>query len=357
MFNERLQKARSRAEYTMVRQVMRLPDPFLYLLSGGRESLGSRTLAPEMQMIAFSERRMKPMHAYPLQQMRRRYRYVTDMMAGYVSFPVFRSDRRIFLDSQAGGRRELAIRLYSPQNGPFPKPVLVYYHGGGWSIGSPDTHDTFCQLLCAEADVLVVSVDYRLAPEHPFPAPLEDCIDAFHWVVENAAEFAGRPDCVVVGGDSAGGNLAAVVAQQTLRRGLTTPQGQLLIYPATDLRRNTASHRECSENFCLTAEWIHWFNGNYIGPHGDITDPRISPALAESFDGLAPAIVVTAGFDPLRDEGEAYAQTLESAGVPVYYEEFPGMLHGFVGMFGVSTEARQACSRIAGALSALVAQR
>jgi acetyl esterase len=356
MFSERFQKARSRAEYTMVRQVMRLPAPLLYLLSGGRESLGSRTLSPEMQMIAFSERRMKPMHAYPLQQMRRRYQYVSDMMAGHVTFPVFRHDRRVFLDSAAGGRRELSVRLYSPQNGPFPKPVLVYFHGGGWSIGSPDTHDTFCQLLCAQADVLVVSVDYRLAPEHPFPAGLEDCIDIFHWVVDNAAEFAGRPDCVVVGGDSAGGNLAAVVAQQALRRGLPTPQGQLLVYPATDLRRNTASHAECSENFCLTRQWIDWFNGNYLGRATDLTDPRVSPALAGSLQGLAPTVLVTAGFDPLRDEGEAYANALRAAGVDVHYEEFPGLLHGFVGMFGVSAEARRACDSIAAGLARLVAQ-
>jgi len=249
---------------------------------------------------------------------------------------VAREDRRI-----EGGRGSIPVRIYRPGASGLPVLLLVYYHGGGWVIGSIESHDGLCAQLAADARCTVVSVDYRMAPEHPFPAAVEDATDAFRWVREHAQELGGGPARVAVGGDSAGGNLAAVVSQQCAAFGEPGPSLQLLIYPATDLSRESASYATYGEGFYLTRARIEWFKDIYI-PVGERADVRASPLRSKEFAGQPPAHVITAGFDPLCDEGRAYANALEAAGVAVTYKNYEGLIHGFASMAGLIPAARAA---------------
>jgi acetyl esterase len=207
-------------------------------------------------------------------------------------------------------------------------PTLIYYHGGGWVIGNIETHDSTCRRLANKSRCQVISVDYRLAPEHPFPTPIEDSLAAFRHIRDSAGLFDADPARLAVGGDSAGGNIAAVVCQACRQTGEPMPAFQMLIYPATDARRNTESHRLFSDGYFLTRELIEWFWKAYA-PGADLADLRLSPLLAKDVNGLPPAFVLTAGFDPLRDEGRAYASRLIDAGVKTTYVNYPGTIHGF----------------------------
>ena len=221
-------------------------------------------------------------------------------------------------------------RLYVPPAAPAPSPLLVYFHGGGYVCGDLDTHDSTCRFLATEAAVRVLSVDYRLAPEHPFPAPIEDGMAALRYAVDNAADLGADPSAIAVGGDSAGGNLAAVVARLARDEG-PAPAFQLLLYPVADWSRKSESYRLFREGFFLTEADMDWYRMHYLGDDADAArDPRASPLLADDLEGVAPACVVVAGFDPLRDECIAYARRLEDAGVPTTVRIFWGLVHGFV---------------------------
>ncbi len=254
-----------------------------------------------------------------------------------------------------GADGPLRARHYQPlQSSAAEKPpLLVFFHGGGFVIGDLDTHDEPCRLLCRHARVQVLSVDYRLAPEHPFPAAVRDALAAFRWAVRHAPQLGADAERVAVGGDSAGGNLSAVTAQLAARDGDPSPALQLLIYPAVDLTdARTASGRLFADGFYLTENDRQWFTRHYLsGTEADATDPRVSPALAEDLSRLPPAIVVTAGFDPLRDEGEAYAEALRKAGTSVALERAPELIHGFINMTTVPG-ARDVGLRLAGMLRA-----
>ena len=221
-------------------------------------------------------------------------------------------------------------------------PVLVYFHGGGWVIGGLDTHDNIARALCQYADCVVVSVDYRLAPEHRFPAALEDAYTATRWVAQNAEELGIDPSRLAVGGDSAGGNLAAAVAQQSYKDNNLNIAFQLLIYPVTDVSLSFPSMQEFAEGYRLTRAAMAWFIDHYLGPQGNRSDPRVAPLLSSDLSDLPPALVLTAGCDPLRDEGKAYADKLAQAGVEVEYRCFNGMIHGFFGMPGALKMATKA---------------
>ena len=243
----------------------------------------------------------------------------------------------------AGG---IPVRLYTP-HGTGPFPVLVFFHGGGWVVGNLETHDAQCRALANGAACLVVSVDYRLAPEHKFPAAIDDCDAATQWVAEHAAELNGDPARIAVGGDSAGGNLAAVVALRCRDRGTPYLLFQLLVYPATDMRCDTVSHRDNADGYLLTHDAIVWFKNHYLRSAADMSNPEASPLLASSLDDLPPALMITAEFDPLRDEGEAYAARLQEAGVPVVLRRYDGMIHGFFNLgtaLDQGQEAMAACS-------------
>ena len=257
----------------------------------------------------------------------------------------------------SGPAGPIRVRLYRAL-GAAPNehlPGLVYFHGGGWTIGDLDTHDIVCREFANLARCAVVSVDYRLAPEHKFPAAVEDAIAATHWTGRMADTLGLDPARIAVGGDSAGGNLAAVVAL-TLRDAGGPPLAmQVLIYPSVDMTADRDSHREFADGYMLTREAILWFTDNYLRGPDDVADWRASPIRATDLAGVAPAYVITAGFDPLRDEGKAYADRLSEAGVPVTYECFEGMIHGFVTMGGVIAAAHHAIYRAATALKAAFA--
>ena len=228
-------------------------------------------------------------------------------------------------------------------------PALVYYHGGGWVIGNIETHDVLCRQLCDASGCAVFSVDYRLAPEHPFPAAFDDALHAFHWVVDNAASLHIDPTRVAVGGDSAGGNLAAAVCLGS-RDSAQAPAFQLLIYPATIMYPDTPSYHANGEGYMLTAAAMHWFMDHYLPNPTDRHDWRASPLKAASHAKLPPALVLTAGLDPLRDEGLLYANAMAAAGVATEYVCFERQIHGFITMGRVLRESHAAVGVCADAL-------
>jgi len=230
-----------------------------------------------------------------------------------------------------GPAGELPVRIYRPA-GDTPKPTIVYYHGGGWVIGGLDTHDGGCRALANAADAVVVSVDYRLAPEHPFPAPIDDAFAALRWVHAHAAEIGGDPTRIAVAGDSAGGNLAAVVAHQARDDGGPALCMQLLIYPVTDYEFDSRSMNDNAEGYFLSRAAMQWFYSHYLNDPAEGADPRVSPVRASNLAGLPPAFVITAEFDPLRDQGIAYADAMRAAGTPVDGRTYEGMFHGFMSM-------------------------
>jgi len=228
----------------------------------------------------------------------------------------------------------IPLRVYRPAGvaASAALPGLMYFHGGGWVIGDLDTHDVLCRQLTAWAGITVVNVDYRLAPEHKFPAAADDAWAATRWAVARASELGLDASRLAVGGDSAGGNLAAVVALQARDAGAPDIKLQVLVYPVTDVAAESRSYQDFSEGYMLTRESMRWFTAHYLAASGQATDWRVSPLRAASHAGLPPALVVTAGFDPLRDEGAAYAAKLQQAGVLVDYVCYGGMVHGFAGM-------------------------
>jgi acetyl esterase len=257
----------------------------------------------------------------------------------------------------AGADGPLRARLFVPDNDreETPGALIVYYHGGGWVAGDLDTHDQPCRLLARTSGARVLSVEYRLAPEHPFPAPVEDAIAAFHDAVTRADQLNVDPKRIAVAGDSSGGHLAAVTAQQSAARGGAAPAFQLLIYPVTDLVGVAQSRLTFAEGFVLTKENLEWYEQQLMGADGDRHDPRASPLLANDLSGAPPALVVTAGFDPLRDEGEAYARKLRDAGVHTVLRRYPGYVHGFTGAFISGAGPREAIAEMGGAVRGALA--
>jgi len=242
----------------------------------------------------------------------------------------------------------IPARIYTPKKlrkADGLAPGLVFFHGGGWVIGNLETHDVVCRKLAHEGEMIVMSVDYRLAPEHRFPAAVEDAVTATRWVAANAKGLGIDASRLVVGGDSAGGNLAAVVSLHARENGPKLA-GQLLVYPATDFSRKHPSHSEPETSILLTHTVVTWFMNNYLGD-ADINDWRASPARARTLADLPPAYVLTAGADPLRDEGDEYAARLKEAGVAVTYRHFPGQFHGFFTMGKLLNQANIAVGEIA----------
>ena len=263
--------------------------------------------------------------------------------------------KSVSMHEAPGPAGPLAVRLYEPEGAEAgPLPILVYYHCGGCIRGDLDTHDDVCRYLCHHAGCLVASVDYRLAPEHRFPAALEDCDAATRWVAENAAQLGADPARLAIGGDSAGGNMACGVTLKARASGVPAICFQLLIYPATDLAGETESKRLYSSGYLLNS--MPFYVASYLGPEGDASDPFASPLLVPDLSGLPPAFVLTAGFDPLRDEGDAYASRLEAAGVPAEHRCHESMIHGFVSITGLIESAEAGLADSAAALRAAFAR-
>ena len=251
-----------------------------------------------------------------------------------------------------GPAGSVPIRIYAPDAGA-PLPVVLFYHGGGWVQGDFSTHDNLCRYLANAAGAMVIAVAYRLAPEHPFPAGVEDAYAALVWTAENAGALGGDPKRIAVMGDSAGGNLSAVVSLMARDRKGPHIRRQVLVYPATDLSRlDTDSYNHFGRGFMLTRKKIEWFRRQYMPNPGDWTDPLASPLLAADHSRLAPATIVTAQMDPLCDDGKRYAEKLEQAGVPTRYHCYEGMIHGFVSADKVLGQAHEALDEIARDLKA-----
>jgi acetyl esterase len=250
----------------------------------------------------------------------------------------------------AGPAGAIPVRHYRAADG---APLLVFYHGGGFVVGGLDSHDALCRRISHDAGVHVLSVDYRLAPEHKAPAAADDADAAYRWALEHAGELGADPDKVAVGGDSAGGNLAAVVTQSARADGVRLPALQFLIYPVTDFGSATVSKTLFAEGYFLSRADMDWFHGHYLdGADIDGSDPRVAPLLATDLSGLSPALVATGGFDPLRDEGRAYAQALAAAGVPVDWREYGSLIHAFANFFPLGGGSEAAIADLTSALRA-----
>jgi acetyl esterase len=328
-------------------QVLGALPPHLQVRLSGKPpvQIDGDTLAPEAQLLlaVLDRRREPPLETLPPAEARQARGRLTAAYAGR-PVPVGAVE-----DLEINGPVPIQARHYSPLEPGGPQPLLVFYHGGGFTYGDLDSHDGACRILCRHAGAHVLAVDYRLAPEHPFPAAVDDAHAALQWAFKNAERLGADPSRVGVGGDSAGGNLAAVSSQLAARDGGPVPALQLLIYPATDMTTRRRSRELFREGFLLTDPEMDWYTDNYLGTARiSASDPRASPLLAEDLSGLAPALVVTAAFDPLRDEGEAYAQALHAAGTPTTLRRFPGFIHGFINAAGVSRSARDALVEIAG---------
>lgn len=248
-----------------------------------------------------------------------------------------------------GPAGDIPVRIYTPA-GQGPYPILVYYHGGGWVIGDLDTSEGISRAFANAAACIVVSVGYRLAPEHKYPAAVDDAFAALNWIAEHAAEIGGDPHRIAVFGESAGANLSAIVAQLAKEAGGPTLAYQVLAYPVTNMAFDTESYQQNGEAYYLTEESMRWFWGLYLNDESEGADPKASPLLRDDVSGLPPGIVLTPEYDPLRDEGEAYGKRLKEAGVDFEIWRAEGMIHDFLGMTNILPEAKSAIERLAGNL-------
>jgi acetyl esterase len=293
-------------------------------------------LDPQAQALIASLAGGKPVEQMTVQEMREALEERARLTGGEPE-PV----EQVISDAVPGPAGSIPVRIYAPA-GSRPLPGLVYFHGGGWARGSLQTHDVLCRALANGAGCVVVSVDYRMAPEHKFPAAIDDSVAVTRWVAEHGSQLGIDPSRLAVGGDSAGGNLAAAVAL-VLRDESGPPLiHQLLIYPVTDYNFETPSYAANAEGYMLTREAMRHYWRLYLRDESDASDQRASPLRAHSFANLPPALVITAEFDPLRDEGRAYADRLREAGTYVAYRNYPGMVHGFVTSAGVLDQGKQA---------------
>src|SRR6185312_6500502 len=328
----------------MLRTLLSLPAPVLRLMSGGGVVYqGGRTLDPRLQFVAAQARREPPLPTLAPEEARRASSRLGALLTGTPEPGVSAEPLEI-----PGPGGAIPARLYRPRGQDPDAPLLVYAHFGGGVLGDLETCHTFCTILAATGRGPVLSVAYRLAPEHRFPAGLEDMLAAYRYGRDNAERFGAPLAQAAIGGDSWGGNLAAVVCQDLKRASEPQPVLQLLIYPGTDVTCESASVTTYADAFPLSKAVMDWSMGHYMGPGDNPTDPRLSPLRAESLAGLAPAIVVTAGFDPLLDQGEAYARRLKEAGVPTVYRCYDSLAHAFTAFTGAVPCADVACREIAG---------
>lgn len=343
-----------KAQAAVLRGLMRLGPAAQLRLAGGTPTvLDGQTLDPGIQLL------LKLMAMAPQPEMERLSAVqaragvtATRSMIAAPDLPM----ASVTDVTVAGADGSLPARLYVPEEcADNTSPLLVFYHGGGFVICDLETHDAPCRLLAQHSGCRVLSVDYRLAPEHKFPAAADDALAAFRDIVARADEFGADPERIAVGGDSAGGQLATVTAQQALADGGPAPAFQLLIYPVCDFAEKYPSYHLFTTGFFLTEAQMDWFGQHYLSPDDDLDDPKASPIKAGPLNGLAPAHIITAGFDPLRDEGEAYAAKLKADEVEVTLRRHSTLIHGFINMAGANRTSHDAVCEMAGVLRAALA--
>jgi acetyl esterase len=349
------------ASRVVLRTLPKTPKPVKRLLTGRRSiTIDGNTLDTTLQLMLAAQRSAGIeglVASWDVSVARTQLRKLAAMVDGEIAVGV----KDMSIPGPAGAIR---ARHYVPVNAvpvdssrerssEGTRPLLVFFHGGGFVIGDIETHDGLCRLICRDAGVHVLSIDYRLAPEHKAPAAGEDCYAAYRWALEHAAELGADPARVAVGGDSAGGNLAAVVSLQARDHGVQLPALQLLIYPVTDFNAETRSKTLFAEGFFLTKKDMDWFQANYLeGASVGDEDPWVAPLLAEDLSGLPPALLLTGGFDPLRDEGDQYAAKLAAAGVTVDHRQYPSVVHGFANFFPLGGGSATATADFVSALKA-----
>ena len=338
------------ASRVTLRQLPKIPDRVKRLLLGGRTiTIEGNTLDTTLQLMLALQRSSRVGGlvasadiAVARSQLRR--------LAAIIAPPIAVGVADLALPGPAGPMR---ARHYTPVNTVPVEPLLVFFHGGGFSVGDIETHDGLCRLLCRDGGVHVLSVDYRLAPEHKAPAALQDCYAAYRWALEHATELGADPTRIAVGGDSAGGNLATVVSRQARDDGVQLPVLQLLLYPATQFGGETRSMTLFADGYYLEKDDMDWFRDNYLsGTSVAWADPSVSPLRADDLSGLPPALLVTGGFDPLRDEGNQYAEALAAAGVAVDHRQYGSMVHAFANFFPLGGGSVTAMADVISALRA-----
>ncbi len=338
-----------------VKVIPHLPGAVKRLVSGGRAvTIDGNTLDPSLQMLATAQR-LQGLTGFSAHDDPVASRIQTTELAR--SFDeteiLVAATRAVSIPGPAG---VIPARHYRPL-GDDPAPLLVFYHGGGYVVGDLDSHDAACRLICRDAGVHVLAIDYRLAPEHKAPAAVDDGHAAYVWAREHAGDLGADPDRVAVGGDSAGGNLATLVTLRARDAGDPLPALQWLIYPVTDFRGQSRSRTLFADGFLLTKRDMDFFTACLLDGSGlDAADPRISPLLAENLSGLSPALVVTAGFDPLRDEGEQYAAKLRDAGVVVDARRMGSMTHAFINLNALGGQVARTNAEMISALRAHLAR-
>lgn len=323
-----------------------LPDSFFSLCYGLKPVvIDGQTLNSKARLLCDIDRKTAtPVRETPVETTRANMERLAGALAG--KRPKLKSVQNIEIPTDFGA---LPARLYKPDNNP-SLPVLVYYHGGGYIRGSLNSHDGLCARLAKYGGFAVLSVEYRLAPEHKFPAAIDDAINAFNWAVEQGASLGLDHSNVAVGGDSSGGCLAAAVAQQAKSKGDAQPVFQMLLYPTLDAHLSATSYQLFEEGYFLTYDRIRDYRDMYLNNASERDDFRASPILNSDLTGLPPALIITAGFDPLRDEAESYGKALQGAGVAVGTVRFPSMVHGFMSMTALLPQADKALHQAADAL-------
>jgi acetyl esterase len=343
---------RERVEAALAWVVSRLPPPLARLIAGRPIRLDGQELDVHVQIALRLEKLMGGFEPRPVEEARELRRSEARAFSG-PRIALARVDE-LELPGPAGVMR---ARRYVPHRAEDPGPLVVYFHGGGHVVGDLDTHDQACRFLAREIPAALLAVDYRCAPESRFPAAVDDALEAFRWARTNAAELGADPERVAVAGDSAGGNLAAAVAQLAAADGGPAPAFQALIYPVCDYSRKRRSYELFAEGFFLTSAEMDWYRDHYFASAEDRNDPRASPILAEDLSGVAPAHIITAGFDPLRDEAEDYAARLREAGVPVTLRRESDLVHGFINAVGLGGRSAEAGRAIAAEIAAGLAAR
>ena len=330
---------------TIAKLLLKLPAGWKVKMAGGTPlEIGGRVLDPNLQFIAHGAANQPPMSSLEPEVAQAAAIEGLAMFAAKPEPGVSWQDKTI----PGPGGHDIPVRIYQPTQQNPNAPMLAYWHMGGGVILNVDACHAFCTMISKIAQCPIVSVDYRLAPQHKFPAGLEDCITAYEWALKNAESYGAPAGRAAVGGDSMGGNFSAIIAQEATRRGMPKPDLQLLLYPATDLVTDFPSASTYGETYPLSTDTMQWFMQQYLPDDFDRSNVLLSPAQETRLEGLPPAIIVTAGFDPLVDDGAAYAKKLEAAGVSVQFKCYDSLAHGFTAFTEVAPAARDACLEVAG---------